>query len=114
MNQIVRGAARRVLAIGTPDADGASTIEESLAPDGTVIIMEKDPARAYEARQRFLAAGFGTRATVIAGDPRRMLYKLAGPFDVIFCTACDAATLDKARGLLARTGVLIIEKSDGG
>jgi predicted O-methyltransferase YrrM len=107
MHDIVRGTARRVLSIGTPDGAAASAIEEALAPDGLLIVMEDDPGRAEEARRRFHDAKLGARATVIAGDPRRMLYKLAGPFDVILCAPTDPGIQEEARALLASGGVWI-------
>ena len=58
-----------------------------LAPDGMLILMEGDPVRADQARRCFSASALAGRATVIAGDPRRMLYKLAGPFDLAFIDA---------------------------
>jgi len=107
VNKIVRGRARRVLAIGVTFTDAELSPEEALAPDGMLILMERDPARAEQARQRFSSSGLGQRATVIAGEPRRMLYKLSGPFDVIFCEDADSAIRDKLATLLAPNGVLI-------
>jgi hypothetical protein len=49
----------------------------------------------------------GNRATVIAGDPARMLYKLAGPFDVIFCSGSHASVRPMLDKLLATDGVII-------
>ena len=46
-------------------------------------------------------------ATVIGGDPRRMLYKLAGPFDVIFCNPAYLSLRPMLEKLLATDGVLI-------
>ena len=45
--------------------------------------------------------------TVIGGDPRRMLYKLAGPFDVIFCNPAYLSLRPMLEKLLATDGVLI-------
>lgn len=104
MNKIVRASARRVLAIG---ATNATLPEEALSPDGMLILMERDPERAEQARQRFSSSGLDRRATVIVGEPRRMLYKLAGPFDLIFCDDTDPTLHDKLTTLLAPDGVLI-------
>ena len=101
----------RVLAIGVPlDApvEGASVWPTAaLAPDGRLIVMEGDAARADEARRVLSASGLAARASVIGGDPRRMLYKLAGPFDVIFCDAAYLSARDLLQRLLAPNGVLI-------
>jgi predicted O-methyltransferase YrrM len=107
MNKNVRASAKRVLAIGTTNA--ALSPEDALSPDGLVILMERDPERAERARQRFLSVGLDRRATVIVGEPRRMLYKLAGPFDVIFCEDADSDLRDKLTALLAPDGVLITD-----
>jgi predicted O-methyltransferase YrrM len=76
--------AKRILEIGT--AIGYSTLwmATALPPDGTLITMEYDGARAARAREHFAAAGYGDRLSVIVGDATRFLHKVAGPFDLIF------------------------------
>jgi predicted O-methyltransferase YrrM len=71
--------------------------------------MEADATRAAEARRRFTVAGFGDRITVIAGDPRRFLYKIRGPFDLIVHNDPDDADdlHDRLIAMLAPGGVLI-------
>jgi predicted O-methyltransferase YrrM len=110
MNKNVRATAKRVLAIGTTNA--ALSPEDALSPDGLLILMERDPERAERARQRFLSLGLAQRASVIVGEPRRMLYKLAGPFDVIFCEDEDSDLLDKLATLLAPDGTLITKSRE--
>ncbi len=109
MYENVAGTAKRVLAIGVPlDMPFAGTAVSpaaALARDGMLILMEGDRARADRARQLLFTAGLAARASVIAGDPRRMLYKLAGPFDVIFCDAAYLSTTIER--LLSPDGVLI-------
>ncbi len=116
MHEDVRGAARRVLAIAVPlDAPlGSASIgpAAALAPDGILIVMEGDVSRADEARRVLSAHGLSARASVIGGDPRRMLYKLAGPFDVIFCGAAYLSSRDLLERLLAPNGVLITDGPD--
>lgn len=107
MYESVRGTARRVLVIGTRIGSTDLSPENALSPDGMLIVMESDPARAEEARRRLSSAGYGNRATVIGGDPRRMLYKLAGPFDVIFCNSTYQSVRPMLEKLLAPAGVLI-------
>jgi len=111
MYENVRGTARRVLAIGvpldTPFDETAIWPTAALAPDGLLIFMEGDTQRAGEARRLFSASGLAARASVIVGDPRRMLYKLAGPFDVIFCDAAYLSERHTLERLLAPNGVLI-------
>ena len=111
MSKPVRDGAKRVLVIG--ETDSTVSPEDTLAADGTLILMESDPARAERARQKFLSSGLDRRATVIRGEPRRMLHKLAGPFDVIFCNDADRTLRDKLTALLAPDGVLITRDANG-
>ncbi len=78
-----------------------------MAPDGVLIVIESDPARATELRRTYLSDALGSRCTVIGGDPRRILYKIAGPFDVIFCSSQHLAVRPMLQQLLAPDGVLI-------
>jgi predicted O-methyltransferase YrrM len=107
MHEHVPARATRVLVVGTPPENQNMSPESVLASDGTVIFMEIDAARAAEMRRKFSNDGVGDRAAVIGGDPRRMLYKLAGPFDVIFCSTAHLSTLPMLEKLLAPDGVLI-------
>jgi len=107
MDKNVRAAAKRILAIGVRlDGESASPAT-SLAPDGMLILMEGDPARADQARRFLTSAGLAGRASVIGGDPRRMLYKLSGPFDLIFCDPAYLSSRDMIEKLLAPNGMLI-------
>jgi predicted O-methyltransferase YrrM len=85
----------------------ASAPHAALAPDGLLIVIESDPARAAELRATYSSGAPGSRCTVIGGDPRRILYKLAGPFDVIFCAAQHLAVRPMLQQLLSPNGVLI-------
>ena len=107
MYESVRGGARRVLVIGGAAHDSEIAAEMFLGADGMMIVMDTDAARAAERRRRLSSDIAGDRTTVIGGDPQRMLYKLAGPFDVIIYDAVYQSlrpTLDK---LLAPNGVII-------
>lgn len=106
MYESVRGRAKRVLVVGAHTNQHIPP-ESALASDGTVIFMESDADRAAEMRRRFSNDNLGDRATVIAGDPRRMLHKLAGPFDVIFCSESYLSSRPMLEKLLAPDGVLI-------
>ena len=75
--------ARRVLEIGTGDARRALRIAGSLAPDGLLITVERDPSMAAKARDAFSASGHAGNVSVLVGDPSRYLHKVAGPFDLI-------------------------------
>ena len=106
MHESIRGRAKRVLVIGTVAAGPQISPDAVLAPDGMLIFMEEDAARAAELRSRSSGNDLAKR-TVIGGDPRRMLYKLAGPFDVIFCSSAYLSLRPKLEKLLAADGVLI-------
>jgi predicted O-methyltransferase YrrM len=107
MYESVRGKAKRVLVVGSTASDIAILPNAVLAPDGMLIVMEADAARAAEIRSRLATEGLGNRATVIGGDPARMLYKLAGPFDVIFCGDAHESVRPMLQKLLATDGVLM-------
>jgi predicted O-methyltransferase YrrM len=96
-----------MLVVGSPAGSIDVSSGIALAPDGLLIIMESDTARASEIRRNLSHGGLGARATVIGGDPRRMLYKLAGPFDVIVCSAAYHSTRPMLETLLAPEGVII-------
>jgi predicted O-methyltransferase YrrM len=107
MYENVRGRAQRVLVVGAPLEDQTISPNDALAPDGMLIVMEGDAGRAAELRSRLASEGWGNRATVIGGDPARMLYKLGGPFDVIFCSNAHLSARPLLEKLLAPDGVLI-------
>lgn len=104
--------ARRILEIGT--AIGYSTLwmASALPPDGALITMERDAARAARARDHFTAAGCGDRVSVIAGDAARFLHKVSGPFDLIFQDGDKALyepMLDRLIALLRPGGLLVAD-----
>lgn len=110
MNESVGAGARRVLAIGVT-VDDSTFPASALAADGLLILMEGDPARANEARRFFSTSTLAGRTTVIGGDPRRMLYKLAGPFDLIVCDAAYLSARETLERLLAPNGILVTHDS---
>jgi predicted O-methyltransferase YrrM len=107
MYESVRGRARRVLVVGSAVDDPDISPHTMLTPDGMMIVMEADAARATELRRRLSQDAAGERTTIIGGDPRRMLYKLAGPFDVIVCDSVHLSLRPMLDKLLARDGILI-------
>ena len=111
MHERVRGRAKRVLVVGMPEKNDDISPESALASDGTIIAMESDTARLADMRQRFSHHNVAGRVAIISGDPRRMLYKLSGPFDVIFCSATYVSARPMLETLLAPDGVLIIDGS---
>ena len=107
MDESVRGRAKRVLVVGTSCDKHDFDPRAALAPDGLLIVIESDPARAAELRSAYLSDAPGSRCTVIGGEPRRILYKLAGPFDVIFCAAQHLGVRPMLQQLLSPDGMLI-------
>jgi hypothetical protein len=106
MHENVRGRAKRVLVVGAVGDSPQISPDAVLAPDGMLIVMEEDAARAAEMRTRMPNDGPAKR-TVIGGNPSRMLHKLAGPFDVIFCNQAYLSLRPMLEKLLATNGVLI-------
>ena len=106
MHENVLGRAKRVLVIGAVGDGPQIVLDAVLAPDGMLIVMEADAARAADMRSRLSNDGF-VKPTVIGGDPSRMLHKLAGPFDVISCNPAYLSLRPMLEKLLATDGVFI-------
>jgi predicted O-methyltransferase YrrM len=76
--------AARILEIGTAIGYSGIWLAGALPPHGTLVTLEMDESRARIARENFARAGLAERVSVVVGDARRMVHKLAGPFDLIF------------------------------
>lgn len=87
--------ARRVLEIGTLGGYSTIWLARGLAPDGTVVTLERSPEHAAVARAAFAAAGLGAVITVREGAAVDSLAALAraseGPFDLVFIDADKAS-----------------------
>jgi predicted O-methyltransferase YrrM len=97
--------ARAILEIGTLEGYSTQWLARALPPDGRLVTLEVDPARAAAAHE-----ALGDRAEVIAGDARATLQQLDGPFDLIFIDAdkrSSAIYLGHALRL-SRPGTLIV------
>jgi predicted O-methyltransferase YrrM len=81
---VIATGARKVLEIGTAIGYSAVWMAQALPPDGLLISMELDAARAATARVNLERAGLAQKVSVIVGDAMRFLHKVAGPFDLIF------------------------------
>jgi predicted O-methyltransferase YrrM len=104
--------ARRILEIGTGVGYSGIWLADALPPDGMLLTIEMDPERARIARQNFERAGLADRVSVIVGDARRMVAKVAGPFDLIFQDADKPlypAMLDRLVELLRPGGMLVTD-----
>lgn len=102
--------ATRVLEIGTAIGYSALWMAGALPPDGRLITIELDPARAETARANVERAGMSAQVSVIVGDAMRYLHKVGGPFDLIFQDSHKPLyepMLDRLVPLLRTGGVLV-------
>jgi caffeoyl-CoA O-methyltransferase len=82
--------ARRALEIGTLAGYSAIWIARALGPEGRLVTLEIDPARADLARSLFQRAGLDDRIEVMVGDAAETAARLAGHgerFDAVFIDA---------------------------
>ncbi len=77
---------KKIVEIGTLGGCSALWMAEALPEDGTVVTIEKDPARAEKAKKNTAA---NKKIFVIEGDALRMLDTIAqqAPFDMVFIDA---------------------------
>ncbi len=104
--------AKRQLEIGTAIGYSGIWLAGALPPDGMLITMEKDPSRAATARGYFERAGVADRVSVVVGDARLLVAKVAGPFDLIFQDADKTMygpMLDRLVDLLRPGGLLVTD-----
>jgi predicted O-methyltransferase YrrM len=104
--------ATRMLEVGTAIGYSGVWLARALPPAGMLLTMEADAARARRAREHFVRAGVGDRVSVIIGDARRMLAKVAGPFDFIFQDGDKrlyTPLLDRLVELLRPGGLLVTD-----
>ena len=105
-------AARRILEIGTAIGYSGIWLAGALPPDGMLLTLEIDPTRAKTARENFARAGLSERVNVVIGDAKRLVAKVAGPFDVIFQDGDKqqyTPMLERLIGLLRPGGLLITD-----
>jgi predicted O-methyltransferase YrrM len=104
--------ARRILEIGTAVGYSGIWLAGALPPDGMLITLEMDEARAKEARENFARAGLSDRVSVIVGDAKLKIAKVSGPFDLIFQDGDKrlySPLLDRLVGLLRPRGLLVTD-----
>jgi len=102
----------RVLEIGTAIGYSGIWLAGALPPDGTLLTMEIDAARAREAKANFAQAGLANRVNVIVGDAKLMLAKVSGPFDLVFQDGSKqlyTPLLDRLVSLLRPGGLLVTD-----
>ena len=106
------GAARRVLEVGTFTGVGALALAERIAPGGTVITIESDPASAEAARRHIDASPVADRIELLVGDARELVGELDGPFDLVFLDAWKSDYIDYYEAVvpkLSDRGVLVAD-----
>jgi predicted O-methyltransferase YrrM len=110
---LAKGAnARHILEIGTATGYSGIWLAGALPVGGMLLTMEIDPARARLARGNFARADLTDRTNVIVGDARRMIAKVAGPFDLIFQDGSKqlySPMLDRLVELLRPGGMLVTD-----
>jgi predicted O-methyltransferase YrrM len=85
---IVERRYRRVLEIGTSTGRSAIWMAWALSrTGGRLTTIEIDEARHRQALKNFEAAGLARFVTARLGDARRLVPRLAGPFDLVFIDA---------------------------
>jgi predicted O-methyltransferase YrrM len=101
---------RRMFEIGTGYGCSGIHLARALSADGILFSVERDPKRAAVARSHFERAGFADRVNVMVGEAARLVYKVAGPFDVIFQDGGKdqyEPLLDRLVDLLRPRGILV-------
>ncbi len=106
--------ARRILEIGTSIGYSAVWMARALPADGLLISIERERDTATEARANFARAGVANIANVMVGDASRLVWKVAGPFDLIFQDGDKLLyepLLDRLLDLLRPGGVLVADNA---
>jgi caffeoyl-CoA O-methyltransferase len=106
--------ARRILEIGTSIGYSAVWMARVLPADGLLITVERDHDVAAEARANFARAGVANLANVMLGDAARLVWKVAGPFDLIFQDGDKQLyepLLDRLLDLLRPGGLLVADNA---
>jgi caffeoyl-CoA O-methyltransferase len=81
--------AEKVVELGTLSGYSALWILKGLPPAGHLWTCEKDPQHARAAREVLASAGVDDRVTLLEGDGRQLIDRLArhAPFDAVFIDA---------------------------
>jgi caffeoyl-CoA O-methyltransferase len=106
--------ARRILEIGAAIGHSTTWLAQALPPDGLLISIERAPDRAAAARANLERAGLSGRATIMIGEAERLIWKVAGPFDLIFQDGDKEQyepMLDRLVALLRPGGLLVADNA---
>lgn len=108
---LCRAADPRVLEVGTAIGYSALHMAEQLE-SGRVVTLERDPARAAQARELLDRAGVGEQVEIVEGDANETLGGLEGPFDLVFLDATKGeyrAYLEAAELLCSERCLLAVD-----
>jgi predicted O-methyltransferase YrrM len=104
--------AKQILEIGTAIGYSGIWLAGALPPGGMLFTIDINEGRAKEARENFARAGLGDRVSVLVGDAKLKLAKVAGPFDLIFQDGDKlqySPLLDRLVALLRPGGLLVTD-----
>jgi predicted O-methyltransferase YrrM len=104
--------ATKILEVGSAIGYSGIWLAGALPPGGMLITLEMNEARAREARENFARAGVADRTTIVVGDAKLKIAKVAGPFDLIFLDTDKQlylTLLDRLVSLLRPGGVLVTD-----
>lgn len=104
MQMLVRsGKRRRILEIGTSNGYSTIWLAAALPPDAPPLIsLERDAAKAEQARVNLARAGLAERVDLLVGEATALTAGLPGPFDCVFFDADRVSAPDQLRLLLPK------------
>jgi predicted O-methyltransferase YrrM len=105
-------AAARILELGTATGYSAIYLARALAPGGSLVTIEQDPAMARRAGVNIEKAGLGHLVEILVGEATEKVEVLNGPFDLIFLDIDKsgyAPVMPQARRLLRPGGLLVAD-----
>ena len=101
---------RRALEVGSLFGYSAILIGGHLPPGGRLTCLEANEYLGWSVEANVREAGLARRVRVILGDARRVIPRLAGPFDFVLIDAAKTQYLDYLRALepKLRPGAVVV------